>query len=179
MSPSPDVRLVDVDETVLGQLLDLAVQDASPADVTPPLGSRPGWNAERLAWFRAYHRAAASGLDGPAREKSWAVVCDGSLAGSIRLKRTAPATAGPGTAETGIWLARSYRRRGVGSAALRLVLVEARRAGLSLVVAQTTAGNHCAQRLLSAAGAVLMHDDGTVSAAVELQGTPAAGNASF
>jgi ribosomal-protein-alanine N-acetyltransferase len=169
MSPSPDVRLVDVDESVLGQLLDLAVQDASPAEVTPPLGSGPGWNAERLAWFRAYHRAAASGLDGPAREKSWAVVCDGSLAGSIRLKRTAPATAGPGTAETGIWLGRGYRGRGIGSAAFRLVLVEARRAGLGGVVARTSAGNVGAQRLLSAAGAALTHDDdGTVSAAVVL-----------
>jgi len=168
MSPSPDVRLVDVDETVLGQLLDLAVQDASPAEVTPPLGSGPGWNAERLAWFRAYHRAAASGLDGPAREKSWAVVCDGSMAGSIRLKRTAAATAGPGTAETGIWLGRGYRGRGVGSAALRLVLVEARRAGLSLVVAHTTAGNQAAQRILCSAGAILTDDDGTVNAAVVL-----------
>jgi ribosomal-protein-alanine N-acetyltransferase len=169
MSPSPDVRLVDVDETVLGQLLDLAVQDASPAEVTPPLGSGPGWNAERLAWFRAYHRAAASGLDGPAREKSWAVVCDGSLAGSIRLKRTAPDTAGPCTAETGIWLGRGYRGKGIGSAALRLVLVEARRARLHQVVARTSAGNVGAQRILGSAGAVLTHDDdGTVSAAVVL-----------
>jgi ribosomal-protein-alanine N-acetyltransferase len=169
MSPSPDVRLVDVDETVLGQLQDLAVQDASPAEVTPPLGSGPGWNAERLAWFRAYHRAAASGLDGPAREKSWAVVCDGTLAGSIRLKRNSPATAGPGTAETGIWLGRGYRGRGVGSAALRLVLVQARSAGLHRVVARTSAGNVGAQRILGSAGAVLTHDDdGTVSAAVVL-----------
>ncbi len=180
MSPSPDVRLVDVDETVLGQLQDLAVQDASPAEVTPPLGSGPGWNAERLAWFRAYHRAAASGLDGPAQEKSWAIMVGGVPVGSIRLKRTSRATPDHTTAETGIWLARSYRRRGVGAAALGLVLAEARRAGLSLVVAHTTGGNHGAQRLLSAAGAVLTYDDGgMVSAAVELQGTPAVGNASF
>ena len=169
MSPSPDVRLADIDETVLGQLLDLAVQDASPDEVTPPLGTSPGWNAERLAWFFAYHRAAASGLDGPALEKSWAVVCDGSLAGSIRLKLTAPAAAGHSTAETGIWLGRGYRGCGVGSAALRLVLVEARRAGLHGVVARTSAGNVGAQRLLGSAGAVLTHDDdGTVSAAVVL-----------
>jgi ribosomal-protein-alanine N-acetyltransferase len=168
MSPSPDVRLRDVDETMLGQLLDLAVRDASPDEVTPPLGTGPGWNAERLAWFRAYHRAAASGLDGPALEKSWAVVCDGSPAGSIRLKRT-PATAGHSTAETGIWLGRGYRGRGVGRAALRLALVEARRAGLHGVVAQTSAANVGAQRILGSAGAVLTHDDdGTVSAAVEL-----------
>lgn len=169
MFPSPDVRLADVDETVLGQLLDLAMQDASPDEVTPPLGHGSGWNAERLAWFRAYHRAAEAGLDGPAQEKSWVILCDGSLAGSIRLKRIAPATTGHITAETGLWLGRGHRGRGVASAALRLVLVEARRAGLQEVVARTTAGNVGARRLLASAGAVLTQDDdGTLSAAVVL-----------
>ena len=164
MSPSPEIALADVTEAVLDQLLALAVQYASPDEVTPPLGTGPGWNTERIAWFRSYHREAAAGLDGPAQEKSWAVLCDGVPAGSVRLKRT-----GDATAETGIWVGRGYRGRGVGTAALGLVLVEARRAGLGQVEAHTTAGNVGAQRLLTAAGAVLTYDDsGTVTAGVVL-----------
>ena len=163
MSRFPEVRLADVDEPMMERLLALARCDASADEVTPPLGNGTGWTNERIDWFRAYHRAAA-GLDEPAREKSWAVLCDGSPAGSIRLKRTAA-----GIAETGIWLGRGFRGHGVGAAALGLVLAEARRAGLGRVVAHTTAGNVGAQRLLAAAGADLTRDvGGEVSAAVVL-----------
>jgi ribosomal-protein-alanine N-acetyltransferase len=165
MPHSPEVRLADVDEGLLERLLALAQLDASPDDVTPPLGDGSGWNAKRRAWFRDYHRAAATGLDGPAGEKSWAVLCDGNPAGSVRLKRTAEQD----TAETGIWLGRGFRGRGMGSTALQLVLAEARGAGLRQVVAHTTSGNAGAQALLTAAGAVLRYDDGgAVSAAVML-----------
>lgn len=166
VKPAPaQVRLTDIDEPLLAQLLQLALRDASPAEVTPPLGEGQDWNAARIDWFRAYHRAAAAGLDGPAAEKSWAVLCDGEPAGCIRLKRTGEGT----SAETGIWLGRSYRGRGVGNAAVALVLAEARRAGLQQVVARTTAGNTGAQRILTSAGAALTHDgDGAVSAVVEL-----------
>lgn len=165
MSRSPEVRLAEVDEPMLEQLLALATCDATADEVTPPLGNATGWTTERIDWFRAYHRAAYAGLDGPAREKSWAVLCDGSPAGAIRLKRAAEGVA----AETGIWLGRSFRGHGVGTAALGLVLAEARRAGLGQVVAHTTAGNVGAQRLLTGAGAQLAYDDGgAVSAAVVL-----------
>jgi len=166
MSPSPDVSLVDVDEAVLEQLLELAKRDASPDEVAPPLGG-PGWNLERTAWFFSYHRAAARGLDGDAGEKSWAILADGSLAGSIRLRRV---ESGNGVvADTGIWLGRSFRSRGIGTAALRLVLREARNAGIAQVTARTLTGNLGAQRLLASAGAVLTpDDDGTVSAVVVL-----------
>ncbi|WP_427117170.1 GNAT family N-acetyltransferase [Pseudarthrobacter scleromae] len=172
MSPSPEVSLVDVDEAVLDGLLALAKRDASPDEVAPPLGG-PGWNPERTAWFFGYHRAAAHGLDGLAGEKTWGIIADGSLAGSIRLRRIASGTtaAGPAgaAADTGIWLGRSFRSRGIGAAALRLVLDEARKAGLSRVIARTLAGNVGAQRILASAGAVLTHDDdGTVRAVVEL-----------
>jgi RimJ/RimL family protein N-acetyltransferase len=63
----------------------------------------------------------------------------------------------------GVWLGRSFRGSGVGTAALALVLAEARHAGLSHVVANTTAGNVGARRLLGGAGAHLTHDgDGNV-----------------
>jgi RimJ/RimL family protein N-acetyltransferase len=165
MYHSPDVGLADVNERMLELLLALAQQDAAPDEVTPPLGNGAGWNAIRIDWFRAYHRAASAGLDGPAGEKSWAVLLEGSPAGSIRLKRTAD----HGTAETGLWLGRRHRGRGVGTAALQLVLAEARRAGLQRVVARTTAENAGALGLLTVAGTVLTYDDGGgVSAVVVL-----------
>lgn len=166
MNASAEVSIVDVDRAVADRLLELAKRDASPDEVAPPLGG-PGWNLERTAWFFSYHHAAAAGLDGPAAEKSWAVVIGGEVAGSIRLKRDTHAD--PPTAETGIWLGRSFRSRGIARAALALVLDEARRAGLQRVTARTLAGNLRAQRLLEAAGAVLTpDDDGTVSAVVVL-----------
>lgn len=169
----PDVSLVDVDDAVMESLLALAKRDASPDEVAPPLGG-PGWNPERTAWFRSYHRAAAKGLDGKAGEKSWAILSGADLAGSIRLRRVEPGygVAGPqdgAVAETGIWLGRSFRSRGIGSAALRLVLAEARKAGLARVVARTLAGNGAAQHLLASAGGHLQPQaDGTVLAVVEL-----------
>ncbi|WP_461174782.1 GNAT family N-acetyltransferase [Arthrobacter sp. Z1-9] len=167
MSPSPDVSLVDVNEAVLEQLLELAKRDASPDEVAPPLGG-PGWNLERTAWFFSYHRAAARGLDGDAGEKTWGILADGSLAGSIRLRRVDSGN-GVAVADTGIWLGRSFRSRGIGTAALRLVLDEARSAGIAEVTARTLTGNLGAQRVLASAGAVLTpDDDGTVSAVVVL-----------
>ena len=103
----------------------------------------------------------------PAAEKSWAVFSGGDVAGSVRLKREAPTDVL--SAETGIWLGRNFRSRGIARAALALVLEEARMAGLQRVTARTLAGNLKAQRLLVAAGAVLtFDDDGTVHAAVDL-----------
>ena len=92
MSPSaepvPAVALLDVSEAVLEQLLELALRDADADEVTPPLGTTAGWNTDRISWFREFHRASAAGLDGPAGQKSWAISCDGQLAGSVRLRRT-------------------------------------------------------------------------------------------
>ena len=96
MSPSaepvPAVALLDVSEALLEQLLELALRDADADEVTPPLGTTPGWNTDRISWFREFHRASAAGLDGPAGQKSWAISCDGQLAGSVRLKHTEAAT---------------------------------------------------------------------------------------
>ena len=177
--PVPAVALLDVSEDVLEQLLELALRDADADEVTPPLGTTAGWNTDRISWFREFHRAAAAGLDGPAGQKTWAIRCDGQLAGSIRLKRMdpEPAEAGDGAAggggagsgggtgagdggggalETGIWLARSFRGRGVGREALRLVKARAASAGAAVLVAETTAGNVGALALLKYAGAELV-----------------------
>ena len=168
MSPSAEAPVVvaplDVSEDVLEQLLTVAIQGADADEVTPPLGSATGWNSERISWFREYHRAASAGLDGPARQRSWAISCDGELAGSIRLKRL-----GPGTLETGIWLARDFRGRGVGRAALRLVTAQAADSGATVLEADTTAGNHGALALLRSAGADLWTGAASASAAAPVK----------
>jgi ribosomal-protein-alanine N-acetyltransferase len=157
MSPSPEaaLALVDVTEDVLERLLCLAVRDADADEVTPPLGSAPGWNPERISWFREYHRAAAAGLDGPARQQSWAISCGGLLAGATRLQRTGHGLEKYPWLEAGIWLGRGFRGRGVGTEALRLLKAEAAGYGATGLEAHTTAGNAAALALLRSAGAVL------------------------
>ena len=203
--PVPAVALLDVSEDVLEQLLELALRDADADEVTPPLGTTAGWNTDRISWFREFHRAASAGLDGPAGQKTWAISCDGQMAGSVRLRRMDPEPAaadegwagagavgaagagaggaGPGggagavagrggyagpsdgaeagagggrALETGIWLARSFRGRGVGREALRLVKARAASTGAAVLVAETTAGNVGALALLKYAGAELV-----------------------
>ena len=219
MSPSaepvPAVELLDVSEAVLEQLLELALRDADADEVTPPLGTTAGWNTDRISWFREFHHASAAGLDGPAGQKSWAISCDGQLAGSVRLKRREPEPAravegGDGGAggsahgggaggeagaggsahgggaggeagaggsahgsalETGIWLARSFRGRGVGREALRLVGVRAASAGAAVLVADTTAGNLSALSLLKSAGAELETGPPSETATVPVKAT--------
>lgn len=171
--PVPAVALVDVTEPVLERLLSVALHDADADEVTPPLGTAEGWNTERISWFRDYHHAAAAGLDGPARQKTWAITADGELAGSIRLlrvpaDRSATAVPGGGALETGLWLGRSFRGRGIGREALRLVKAEAAAAGADLLVAATTAGNGAAQALLRSAGAELATDGQQVGARLKL-----------
>ena len=162
--PSPAaVRLVDVSEPVLDQLLTVAIQDADPDEVTPPLGSASGWNSERISWFREYHHAAA-GLDGPAQQKSWAISSDGELAGSIRLRRT-----GADSLETGIWLGRSFRGHGVAREALRLVIARAAASGAAVLEADTTAGNAAALVLLRSAGAEFEQGEASATTTVSVK----------
>jgi GNAT superfamily N-acetyltransferase len=235
MSPSaepvPAVELLDVSEAVLEQLLELALRNADADEVTPPLGETAAWNTDRISWFREFHHAAAAGLDGPAQQKSWAITCDGQLAGSVRLTRIGPGPGvgtmepledgaggagargsgavgggargasetgiqpaaslgdapqtgslvggdatetdtpvGGGALETGIWLGRSFRGRGVGREALRLVKDRAAAAGASHLVAETTAGNVGAIALLKSAGAQLVTGAASATATVPVRG---------
>ncbi|AOT04485.1 GNAT family N-acetyltransferase [Arthrobacter sp. U41] len=168
MSPSAEsvpaaVRLLDVSDAVLDQLLTVAIQDADADEVTPPLGSAGGWNSERISWFREYHHAAA-GLDGPAQQKSWAISADGELAGSIRLKRI-----GADTLETGIWLGRSFRGHGIAREALRLVIARAGASGAAVLEATTTAGNAAALVLLRSSGAELEEAEASGDATVPVR----------
>lgn len=143
------VTLQPVDDELLSRLLDVAVANADPDEVMPPVPGPPGWNDARRAAFREYHRSKDDG--------TYAVLVDGKVVGAARL---APAEA-PGAVEAGIWLARSARRKGYSTSALRLLIDEARARGASALVAETEATNVPAIAALRSIGATLWEDPDT------------------
>lgn len=158
--------LVAPDEVLLEALVQAATRDASANDVTPPLTPGAAWTPTRIAWLRSFHRERHTGLNGPAREATWAVVMDECVVGSVRLKRTDE----PGVLETGIWVTRGARARGVGQRAMAKVLQQAAGLGALGVCADTTAENAGALRLLRRLGFDLApaDSDGRVRALIIL-----------
>lgn len=150
----PTVRLQPVDDDVLEDLLAAAVADADPEEAMPPVAGPPGWTVARREAFRAFHRDRRDGLAGPLQEATFAVVTDGEVAGSARLQRRE----GPATLEAGLWLARSARGRGIGTAVLRALLDEAAASGAHTVIAETTESNAAALGSLRGIGARLTVD---------------------
>ena len=151
-------------EQVLSGLLDLAVRDASPDGVMPPVDGPPGWTPENLEAFREFHRARFGGLDGPQRTMMYAILVGADVVGMIRLSRLDE----PETMETGIWVGRSYRSRGFAAAALEALLVEAGAAGARTVIAETTPGNAAALGVLRRRGAALTVDGDKVRASIDV-----------
>jgi RimJ/RimL family protein N-acetyltransferase len=146
--PPTVVELRAVSEELLERMVRAAVTDAAANEVTAPVTPGDEWTPERLDWMRALHRDSRAGLDGPARQATWAVVADGAVVGAVRLKRTDE----PGVLETGIWLTRGARHRGVGRRAIAAVLEKAGEAGAVEVSADTSTGNRSALALLRALG---------------------------
>jgi RimJ/RimL family protein N-acetyltransferase len=122
----------------------------------PPVAGPAGWTAQREDAFRAFHRARRAGLTGGHHESTFAVAADGEIVGSARLELKEP-----GTLEAGLWLARSARGRGIGTAVLRALLEEAAKAGAVTVVAETTAGNTAAVGVLRHSGGMFSVDNGS------------------
>ena len=159
-SEVPAVAIVPVDEDVLDVLLGVAVADAEPIDVMPPVAGPPGWTDAARAAFAAHHRSRRPGLAGPHAEVTWAILADGAVVGSARLHRV-----GPGCLEMGVWLGRSARAHGVGTALVPLLVAEAGRLGATTVIAETTADNVGALATLRRNGALLTdHPGGHVRA---------------
>lgn len=152
MSDKPVVCLLPVDDEVLERLLATAVTDADPAEVMPPVAGPAGWTARRQDAFRAFHRDRYDGLAGALHERTFAVAADGQIVGSARLEGKEP-----GVLEAGLWLGRSARGHGIGTAVLQVLLEEASNADAVTVVAETTMAN-------TAALGVLRHSDSQVSA---------------
>ncbi|MEB3958778.1 GNAT family N-acetyltransferase [Streptomyces kunmingensis] len=164
------VQLRQVDEEGLEELLAVAVEDAEPEEVMPPVTGPPGWTLARQEAFRNWHRARRDGLVGPLHESTFAVTYDGKTVGSARLALRGT----HGVLETGMWLARSWRGQGVGTAALRLLLQEAAGAGARSVVADTEVHNAAALASLRRNGATLSasQDTGAVHAEFVLPASP-------
>ncbi|MEV0152699.1 GNAT family N-acetyltransferase [Micromonospora sp. NPDC050686] len=154
------VRLEPVDERNLEPLLSVAVAEAEPVDVMPPVEAPAGWSQARREAFREFHRASFGGLEGPTRTRMYAVIASGEVVGMIRMTRCDE----PGVVETGMWLGRSARGRGLGAAALRELLNAAAAAGMRTVVAETTAENAGAISVLNKCGAKLHEHAGKVRA---------------
>ncbi|WJK43779.1 GNAT family N-acetyltransferase [Solwaraspora sp. WMMA2056] len=157
-----DVRLTPMSDDLVEPLLSAAVAEAEPGEVMPPVPGPAGWTAARRDAFREFHRAHfGGGHFGPAGTIMYAVTLGGDVVGGVRLTRL---DAPSGVVETGIWLGRSARGRGIGAAALRAVLDEAVRLGAQLVVARTTPANRAAINLLRRCGAIIQVEQGQVRA---------------
>ena len=147
---------------MLGRLVNVAIIEAAPNDVTPPVTTGEDWSPARIAWLREFHRTRRGGIDGPAGEATWAILVGDHVVGSIRLKQAAA----PGILETGIWLTQRMRGQGVGRLALAAVLRTAATLGAQGVQANTTADNPAALGVLRRLGFDLVRstDDAGVEA---------------
>ncbi|NWF29567.1 GNAT family N-acetyltransferase [Streptomyces sp. PKU-EA00015] len=158
------VELQQMDEGSLEVLLAVAVDDAAPEEVMPPVAGPPGWTPERQEAFRAWHRARRPGLAGPLRETTFAITHHGKIVGAARLA----VRDSHEVLEAGVWLARSQRGRGTGTAVLRVLLDEAARSGARAVVADTKAHNTAALTALRRNGATLITSQDTADVHAEL-----------
>lgn len=160
------LTLVAVDDGVLEALVEAATQDASADDVTPRLTDHSAWTPDRIEWLRSFHRDRRVGLSGNTGEATWAVVVEGMVVGSVRLKLTTE----EGALETGIWLRRDCRIRHVGSLAMDAVLHQAVALGAREVRADTTRDNIPAIRILRQLGFDVSepHADGRLDALLNL-----------
>ena len=149
------VTLQPLDEALIDDLLAVAMAAATPEETMPPVDGPPGWTHARRAAFTDFYRARLDGLAGSRATAMFAILVEGEVAGMIRLARTAI----PGQVETGMWLGRGHRGRGLAGAALRAMLAEARSLGADTVVADTTPGNAAALGTLRSCGAVLTPDE--------------------
>jgi RimJ/RimL family protein N-acetyltransferase len=86
----------------------------------------------------------------------------------IRMSRKGP----PGTVETGMWLGRPFRGKGIAAAALRALLVRAAEAGAGSVIADTTPDNAAALGTLGSVGAVFTPTPDKIYAAIPVPVSP-------
>ena len=115
--------------------------------------------------FCEFYRSHYRGLNGPTRTLTYGILCNSDVVGMIRMARSD----GPDTLETGMWLGRSARGRGIGGRALRLLLDEAARTGARRVVAETSAANAAAIKVLRRCSAVLVFNGSQVHAEIPVR----------
>ncbi|MFI5782623.1 GNAT family N-acetyltransferase [Nocardia sp. NPDC051570] len=158
-----DVTLRQLDEGLLQDLLDVAVVDADPHEVMPPVAGPAGWTDERRAAFSRFHQSRS--LSAEPVESTYAIVVGDAVVGAARL---CPLEGAEHAVEAGVWIGRSYRGSGVGGAVLSHLLTLARGLGFDSLFLGTKPDNTASQRLLSAMGVDLVHEGDAVTAWVDL-----------
>ncbi|MFE7742611.1 GNAT family N-acetyltransferase [Nocardia sp. NPDC057455] len=153
------VTLQPLDERGLTDLLHAAVRDAEPGEVMPVDGTGSGWDADRQASFLTFHRGRA--LASPPVESTYNIRVDGEVVGAARL---CPLPDAPGAAEAGVWIGRSRRGAGIGTAVLGGLIERAGTEGYVKLFVSTTADNTAVLRMLSARGITYTLDDNAVTA---------------
>lgn len=164
MTPLATLRRLDVgdrsDRSDLDAVVAVAVTGALPREVMPP-DDEPHPDDWTLPRERAYARFLRGR---PATETSYLVVEGTAVVGVARLLRD-----GSG-AETGVWLARSARGRGIGTIVLGLLAQRAAEDGADRLLAGTTVDNVAALAALRHHGAALSARSDTVAAVIGLSG---------
>ncbi|WP_312884931.1 GNAT family N-acetyltransferase [Nocardia barduliensis] len=155
------VTLEPLDEPLLTELLHAAVADADPGEVMPVEGPGTRWNADREADFRAFHRARA--LATAPIESTYGIRVDGEVVGAARL---CPLPTTPSAAEAGVWIGRSHRGAGIGTAVLSGLIERATDEGYAELFVSTTADNAAVLRMLTARGIEYTVDGDAVTARV-------------
>ena len=128
----------------------------------PPLEGPPGWTQERQRFFLEFFAPMVESEE----TVVFAVMAGEDLAGFMRLRRM-PDTDGA-VAETGMWLGRSHRGKGIGAAAFDALLAEAARRGYSRVMADTTPQNVAALGVLRRGRARLREEGGKIYAEIAI-----------
>lgn len=146
--PESNVRLRELDERSLAELLETAVAEADPLEVMPLVEGPPGWTEQRRQAFLRFHRERSIATRTPV-ETTYVIELDGQVVGAARLEPAGTAV------EAGIWIGRSWRGGGVGRMVSAELLAAARRTSAVRFIATTTTGNLAARSLLTGIGAKL------------------------
>ena len=156
-----DLCLTEIkDEAGLRALLAVAVADATPEETMPPFEGPPGWTEEKQRFFLEFFGSVVASETTAA----FAVEVDGGIAGFMRLRRMPE----EGSAETGMWLGRSHRGKGLGAVAFDTLLTEAAKRGYTRVIADTTPQNVAALGVLRHGRARMREGDGKIYAEIAI-----------
>jgi RimJ/RimL family protein N-acetyltransferase len=149
------IQIFRLDQQSLRELLAMAIDEADPDETMPPMVGAPGWTPMRQAAFLGHFEPMLAGFEGPKQTVIHGIKVDGLMAGFIRMTLTDR----PGVVVTGLWIGRTWRGLGAGTAAVRELLNEAARNRIHTVIAETTPENKAAIGALRKVGATLREGD--------------------
>ena len=134
-------------------LYDLRARLASPRDAASIAAIYNQGIDDRVATFETQARSAAdvaAWFDGV--HPTVVVESAGRIVGFASTSAYRPRACYAGIAEASLYVERSFRRRGVGAAAMRALLAEAERAGFWKLVSRVFLDNQASRALIAASG---------------------------